>query len=797
MDRTKLLLLLMLFASSFYVYPQNHETAISGYVSSSDGESVEFASVSIKNTRYGANTDDSGIYSFSGIGGTQTIIVAALGYETLEKTVSIQSGATNIFDFTLVAKGTTLNEVLVTSKSEVQRVNESAYNVVAINAKLLHNSTLDLSHALDRISGVRVRESGGVGSSYNFSLNGFTGRQVKFFIDGVPMENFGSSFQINNIPINLAERVEVYKGVVPISLGSDALGGAVNIVTTEREGKYIDASYSYGSFNTHRSYINAGYTSKSGFTIQINAFQNYSDNDYKVTTDIVDLKTGKKVQNVRVKRFHDNYHNETVIANVGVVGKSFADKLMLGITLGKNRADIQTGARMKDFVFGDRFRRGSTVMPSLKYLKRDLFVEGLDVAVNGNINLGYEQVVDTVARQYNWLGQYIEKPRPGSERSRTMAKNKDHSGTATASINYRLNDNHAFSFSNVYTTFNRKGKDELFPESESYDQPRKTIKNVLGIGYKFDLKDVWSTSLFVKQFHQKTSFSETEDGSGGWGTTKYTPVSKNHDALGYGFASTYFVAKNVQLKASYEKSLRMPGNTELFGNNGENQEGNVKLLPEHSRNFNFGANYSIDFSSGHSLILDGNFLFRNIRDFILPKLNKNGTDIVMGNQGKVRNLGFNGEVRYSFQRKLTAGVNMTYQNLRNTTKYVVSEDGIAKESTTYKARIPNIPYFFGNADCSVFFDNMLQKGNTLTVGYNALYVHAYYLYWPSSGLSSSKKGIPTQLSQDLNLTYTLKNGTYNIALECRNIFDEDIYDNFSLQKPGRSFSVKFRYFINK
>jgi len=70
-------------------------------------------------------------------------------------------------------------------------------------------------------------------------LNGFSGNQVRFFLDGVPMDNFGSSFQINNIPINFAERVEVYKGVVPIWLGSDALGGAVNIITGNKYRNYI------------------------------------------------------------------------------------------------------------------------------------------------------------------------------------------------------------------------------------------------------------------------------------------------------------------------------------------------------------------------------------------------------------------------------------------------------------------------------------------------------------------------------------------------------------------------------
>lgn len=793
----KFYLILIMLISTCSSYAQNQRVIVTGVILGGDSAPVEFASVSLKNSMYGTNSNEQGEYSFSAPSGTYTLVVSALGYKASEQTVVLHNGQKMTVNVTLSHDDNSLNEVLITGKSAVQKINESAYNVVALDAKLLHNTTLDLSHALDRISGVRVRESGGVGSSYNFSLNGFTGRQVKFFIDGVPMDNFGSAFQINNIPINLAERIEVYKGVVPISLGSDALGGAVNIVTSSREGRYIDASYSYGSFNTHRSYVNVGYTAKSGFKVELNAFQNYSDNDYEVTTDIVNLVTGKKTENVKAKRFHDKYHNETLIANVGLVNKGFADKLMFGIVLGQSRADIQTGARMKEFVFGDRFRKGSLVMPTFRYLKTNMFTKGLDVSLSGNFNLGYEQIIDTVARQYNWAGDYIEKPRPGSESGRTMYRYKNNNGVFTGNIGYKLSDQHSFGVNNVFETFNRKGKDELYPESESYSQPRKTTKNILGVGYKFDYNENWSTSVFLKQFHQHSAFFETQTGSGGWGTTEYVPVSKDHDAWGYGVASTLFVTEQVQLKASYEKSVRMPGNDELFGNEGENLEGNMVLKPESSHNFNLGANYHTGFSGGHGLILDGNFLFRDAKDFIRPQLVTNGTDIIMTNQDKVRNMGFNGEVRYSYKTKFTAGVNMTYQNIRNNTKYTVYEDGTKKLSNTYKDRMPNLPYLFGNADCSVFFENFLQKGSRLTLGYNVLYVNKYYLRWPSEGISSTKNNIPTQVSQDINATYTLKNGMYNIALECRNIFDEDIYDNFSLQKPGRSFSVKFRYFINK
>ena len=797
MNLYKLYLVLILLTCPSIIFAQNKMVKISGVVRDSESEAIGYASIGLEGTRYGTASDEKGKYEILAPAGKYKLKLTAVGYKPVVRSIELKEGKNQVVNMETESDVITLNEVMIMGKSNVQKINQSSYNVVAINTKLLHNTTLDLSHALDRISGVRVRETGGVGSSSTFSLNGFSGRQVRFFIDGVPMENFGSSFQINNIPTNLAERIEVYKGVVPISFGADALGGAVNIVTSKNAGKFIDASYSYGSFNTHKSYINLGYTFKSGFTIQVNAYQNYSDNNYKITTDIIDFNTGKHSEDVKVKRFHDNYHNETVIANMGIVGKKFADRLLFGIILGKNKSDIQTGARMREVVYGDRFRRGNTIMPTMQYSKKDLLLKGLDFSLTGNFNFGYEQVVDTVARRYNWLGEYQEKPRPGSEQSRTMAKNRDNVGIFTGNFNYKINNQHTITVNNVYNTFNRKIKNEVDPTNNSYGQPRITKKNIIGLGYKFDYNDAWSSSVFVKQFHQKTSFSETQTGSGGWGTTEYIPVHKYHDAWGYGIASAYFILEDLQVKASYEKSLRMPGNTELFGEEGENMEGNSKLKPESSHNVNLGATFSTKFNTVHGLIIDGTFLYRDTRDFIRARLNTNGTHTVMENQDKVKNMGFNGEIRYSFKNLFTANLNMTYQNIRNNTKYIKSDDGIKKESGTYKDRMPNIPYLFGNFDIGVYLHDFINKNNTLTFNYNILYVNEYYLRWPSEGQSSTKKNIPTQISHDISATYAIRNGMYNISLECRNILDDDQFDSFSLQKPGRSFSIKLRYFLHK
>lgn len=52
-----------------------------------------------------------------------------------------------------------------------------------------------------------------------------------------------------------------------------------------------------------------------------------------------------------------------------------------------------------------------------------------------------------------------------------------------------------------------------------------------------------------------------------------------------------------------------------------------------------------------------------------------------------------------------------------------------------------------------------------------------------------------QISHDANVTCSLQDGRYNIALEARNFTNSLLYDNYSLQKPGRSFTVKVRYFF--
>ncbi len=126
-----------------------------------------------------------------------------------------------------------VKEVIVHGKSKVKTLQDGAFTVNAIDVAKLANTTADLNQVLNRTTGIKVRQQGGIGSDYNFSINGMSGKAVKFFIDGVPLEMLGKGVDLSTLPVNMAERVEIYKGVVPIHLSTDAMGGAVNIITPE------------------------------------------------------------------------------------------------------------------------------------------------------------------------------------------------------------------------------------------------------------------------------------------------------------------------------------------------------------------------------------------------------------------------------------------------------------------------------------------------------------------------------------------------------------------------------------
>ena len=683
-----------------------------------------------------------------------------------------------------------LKEVTVVSSS-VKRINESAFNAVGVDTKSLQNTTQNLSDALRQVPGVKLRETGGVGSDMQLMLDGFSGKHVKVFIDGVPQEGVGQSFGLNNIPVTYADHIEVYRGVVPVEFGTDAIGGVINVVTKKTARRwYLDASYSYGSFNTHKSNVDFGQYFKNGLTYEINFFQNYSDNNYQIDATGVKhfLEGGGSQQNAkkteRVERLHDAYHNEALVVKVGVLNKSWADRLMLSATLSQSYKEIQTDTR-QTVAFGERHRKGWSVMPALEYRKRDL-LKGLDVAATLNYNRNMTNNIDTATYEYNWLGDRRYKNGRKGEVSYQDTKAYNDNWNATFRAVYRPSKGHTITLNHLIQSVDRKTNTATVDLSNSIN--KVTVKRITGLSYQLAPTDRWNATVFVKNYDQRNSGPLALSGND---NTSYVKTHNDVSTLGYGAAAAYYILRGWQLKLSYERACRLPTTDELFGDN-DLERGKFELRPERSHNYNLNMNYSHTFDRQHALYLEGGLIYRLTKDYI-----KRTTENVSGtyygaysNHGRVKTKGYNLGLRYDYQRWLSVGGNWTQMDVRDDEK--TQETGSKQANLTYGARMPNLPYQFANADMTLRWHDLGGKGNLLSCTYDLFYTHSFPLFSEVYGSASNKMTVPTQTAHNLTLTYAMKHGKYNFSLECHNLTDAKLYDNFNLQKAGRAFYGKVR-----
>ena len=775
---------------SLNLYAKDVNGMISGKVLSSDGEPLDYATVYLKGTSFSGITNDKGIYHIDAPAGNYTIVFSSVGFEKLELKATITAKDRTKLNVKL-KPATQLAEVIVVGNT-LSKVRNSAFNATAVDTKELVNTTKTLSEALSKAPGMKIRESGGVGSDMAVTMDGFSGKHVKVFIDGVPQEGVGSSFGINNIPVNFADRIEVYRGVVPVGFGSDAIGGVINIVTPKRQRRwFLDASYSYGSFNTHKTYVNFGQTLSNGLKYEINTFQNYSDNNYWIDAPIEDFATGgiNKNKLEHVRRFNDTYHNEALIARIGFVNKPWADRLMAGFTYSHMYKEMQTGVR-QEIVYGQKHRHGHSLIGSLEYGKRNLFTNGLDVAFNANYNRNITVNVDTASVKYNWRGETdrLNSPREQSYQN-SRANNNNWSATFTTS--YRPNEHHLFTVNDVFNTFNRSNVNLLSSVVSTDEIGKITSKNIVGLSYRYMPNTKFNFTVFGKQYHQYVSGTVATTAA----QDTYIKSFRSVDAFGYGAAGTWFMPLGFQLKASYEKAYRLPTIEEMFGDE-DLEVGDMSLKPESSHNVNLNLSYNATF--GNNIIyVEAGFIYRDTRDYIqrnILALSGGKSAATYVNYGKVDTKGFSVTARYNFSKWLSLGGNFTQMNVRDNMKTAM---GSTVANVAYRERMPNQPYMFADSDINFYWHGLGGKRNVLTVTYDNQYTHKFCYYASNIGSNNNDYMVPDQFSHNLTISYGIKNGRYNLSFECRNFTNERLYDNFSLQKAGRAFYGKVRiYFGN-
>ena len=791
------------------MYAQEDTVTFTGNILDESHQPIFGAVVIFDNYDQIATSDEDGVFVIEDIPvGTYSIKISYIGYKTVSKTIEINENSTaqnTSFKFIMSESVEGLDEVYIAGKSHKRNVEERGFAVNLIETKEASFRNIQTNELLNTSVGVKIRQNGGLGSEVTYSLNGLSGSSIRIFIDGIPISSYGSSFSLNSIPTSMIKNIEVYKGVVPGYLSDDALGGAINIVLHKKATNSLNASVSYGSFNTTQSNFNGNYRFKnSGFTIKGSAFYNYSDNDYKVSgRSVVVTGIGGVQTPITARRFNDAYRSTGGIFQVGYTNVKWADQFLVGFTASDDYKEVQHGAFMTITPYKDRFLESDALLANVIYQKKDLLTKGLNLNFNALYGARNRSINDTVAWAYSWNGEraidfrgdeYQYTWGSQQEGGPTLAKIKRNVASVRTGLSFTINHHHKILFNHIYNRIDREDSDALKSVLENtFQGTRDLYKNIYAMTYEMSaFQERFKASVFGKHYRQKTTSTDPEivEDSNGSDVVVDEVVSSKNNFEGYGFATSYAITPDFTLLTSAEKAIRLPNETEVFGNDGDNVVANSSIRPEISDNYNLGFRFGEFKINKHAFTISTNMFIRNIKDRIgLPietSLNVDDELIVYVNQGNAKSKGIDAQLNYTYKNNLRFNFNISRFDLTTTT------------ASGTEFEIPNTPFLTMNSGLSYSLKNVIQKESHLNLFYS-IYFTDDFSYLTSQGANTVGDDffkVPEQFVQDLGLSYVFPNKKLVVSLDVKNIFNRPVYDNLSVQKPGRAFYFKLNYSIN-
>ena len=210
---------------------------ISGHVIEDGGEeNIPYASILIVESGNGTMSNEQGRFEFRNLApGKYTLRVSAVGYTTMTKEVTVSKEYTTVVHFKLKTEDVAIEEVVVSAnRNEISRW--EAPVVVSVTSKMLFETVNapDLAKSLNYITGLRVENNCQNCGFPQVRINGLEGPYSQILINSRPVVSALSGvYGLEQIPVNMIERVEVVRGGGSALFGANAVGGTVNIITKD------------------------------------------------------------------------------------------------------------------------------------------------------------------------------------------------------------------------------------------------------------------------------------------------------------------------------------------------------------------------------------------------------------------------------------------------------------------------------------------------------------------------------------------------------------------------------------
>lgn len=246
---------------------------------SASGTGVAEATVLVRGTMRGVQTDANGRYALAGLApGSVTITVQRIGYASRSVQTTITSGRESTLDVILAPSAQVIAPLVVSATREMQRRTDASATIDVLSGEAVRDArAAHPAEIVNRLPGVHVSQLSGEGHSTAIRQPISTKPLYLYLEDGVPTRSTGFFNHNALYEVNLPQSggMEVLKGPGTALYGSDAIGGVINVLTRPAPvSPSVDIATEAGAYGYKRLLATGGLTSHNqGIRVDLNATQ--------------------------------------------------------------------------------------------------------------------------------------------------------------------------------------------------------------------------------------------------------------------------------------------------------------------------------------------------------------------------------------------------------------------------------------------------------------------------------------------------------------------------------------------
>ena len=310
------------------------QTCISGnIINAKTGQSISGANIILSNNT-GTTSDKKGNFRMCNLPADSIrVAVSFLGFETIRRNMALRAGENKPLIFAMTPTSIQMDELVVTATRTDNTILNVPARVNLISLKTLQNTpNQSIDEVLKFVPGINYSRPFGIFSTKaTVTMRGMSGKEqsrVLVLLDGIPLnKSDGGTVDWNMIDMNSVQKIEITKGAGSSLYGGNAMGGIINIITSQPEERLaVKTSLEYGTFNTRGAKLNLGgrikkANSASSFFWLANAF--YKQSDGYITQSAMDVRANPYIVKSNMKE----------VGGIVKAGYSFGNKQSLVATV--------------------------------------------------------------------------------------------------------------------------------------------------------------------------------------------------------------------------------------------------------------------------------------------------------------------------------------------------------------------------------------------------------------------------------------------------------------------------------